>query len=79
MEIKKLNLLGKEIQVKKLTVGDMFKISKLEEQDEGTQMFNIVSLAIVEPKMTVEDIYNLDAKYINDLTEIVELATNSED
>ena len=74
----KENLLGQEVELRKLTVGDMFKLKDILEQDEATQMFNIVSLALVNPKMTAEEVYNIDMKYMNDLTKIVEIATNQE-
>lgn len=78
METKELELLGKKVKVKKLSVGDMFKMNEVAESDEATQMFTIVSLALVEPKMTVEEVYNLDSKYINDIVKIVDIATNEE-
>ncbi len=78
MKIFEKHLLGQDVKVKKLTVGDMFKIQSLEGSDEATQFFTIISLAMVEPKMTVEDVYNIDAEHMDDLTRIVELATAKE-
>ena len=80
MKTIKTKLLGKDIEVKKLTVGDMFKLREVlsDDVDEATQMFTMVSLALVEPKMTVKEIYDLEPKYLDDLTKIVEIATTQE-
>ena len=73
-----MNLLGQEVEIKKLTVGDLFKMQAFIDEDEATQFFNIISMAMVSPKMTVEDVYNIDAKYMDDLSKIVALATTQE-
>lgn len=78
----KLNKLGMEIEIKdKLSVRDMFKINNLNEKvnDELDMLTNIVSLALVEPKMTPKEIEELDGFYVNDLAEIVEIVTTKKD
>lgn len=76
----KINKLGKELVIKEfLTVGDMFKLSKLEKEEEYIQMLNIVSLAIIKPKMTVKNLEDLEGKYLEDLSEIVSIVTGSEE
>lgn len=75
----KINLLGKDLIIKKLSVGDMLKLNNIDKEDEGTQLLKIVELSIVSPKYTFKKLYDLDVKYINDLTKIVEMSTGTED
>jgi len=71
----KLKHLG-EVTIKPLTVGDMLGFSKIPEEK---QMLHMVSKALLDPKMSVKDLENLDFKYLEDLSLIVEKLTNIEE
>ena len=45
--------------------------------NETLQMFDMLSKAIVEPEVTLQDLQNLPITYLSDLTELVSYATGN--
>lgn len=69
LNVRDVEALGQTIKIRDLTIGEMVGLQKLPEED---QMFHLVNMMMVEPKLTVNDLKNLPQKYLPDLTKIVE-------
>jgi len=67
----KLKKLG-TVTVQQLSIGDVLTVQK--EKDETKMMLDMVSRALVEPKITIEELNQLPMAYIDDFTKIVEFA-----
>ncbi len=60
------------VTVQQLSIGDVLTVQK--EDDETKIMLDMVSRALVEPKITEAQLKQLPMSYIDDFTRIVEFA-----
>ena len=63
-----MKFLGKEIQLKKLTIGDIIEYQKKDLNDFST----VISMVSKATGISEQDIKNADAKYLDDIKNVTE-------
>lgn len=65
---REIEAFGKTITIRDVTIGESFSLQSLPEEE---QAFGLLSMMIVKPKMSVKAIKDLPAKYMSDITKLI--------
>ena len=71
LDERKIKAFGGEITIRNLTVKEMINVSETN-QSEADSMFHMLSYAMVDPSLTIEELELFSGKYMDDLAEIVQ-------